>query len=76
MDKTMQKCIGYRIHRIESTPPAPTPPPPPKKIHSLYTDVVLIFFSFFSKTSASARERKIKNDFLLPLALTPNAGGQ
>ena len=75
MDKTMQKCIGYRIHRIESTPLAPTPPPQ-KKIHSLYTDVVLIFFSFFSKTSAGARERKIKNDFLLPLSLTPSAGGQ
>ena len=40
------------------------------KLTSLYTDVVLFFFSFFSKTSASenergARERKIKN-FLLP----------
>ena len=37
---------------------------------SLYTDVVLFFFSFFSRTSASenergAREGKIKN-FLLP----------
>ena len=38
--------------------------------NELYTDVVLFFFSFFSKTSASenecgARERKIKN-LLLP----------
>ena len=34
------------------------------KNDSLYTDVVLFFFSFFSKTStseATARERKIKN---------------
>ena len=30
--------------------------------NNLYTDVVLFFFSFFSKTWASARERKIKND--------------
>ena len=27
------------------------------KVNSLYTDVVLFFFSFFSKTSASLRER-------------------
>ena len=51
------------------------------KLTSLYTDVVLFFFSFFSSTSASenergARVRKIKN-FLLPhRPLTPSAGGQ
>ena len=28
------------------------------KGYSLYTDVVLFFFSFFSKTSARARERR------------------
>ena len=47
---------------------------------SLYTDAVLLFFSFFSKTLASenergAQERKIKN-FLLPQPQTPSAGGQ
>ena len=28
--------------------------------YSLYTDVVLFFFSFFSKTSASARAKRVR----------------
>ena len=48
-----------------------------RKQYSLYTDLVIFFFSFFSKTSASPRERKINKYFLLspPQPLPPCAGG-
>ena len=42
-----------------------------RRLFSLYTDVVSFFFSFFSKTSASATERKMKNYFLFPPPLLP-----
>ena len=50
----VKTVLGAGVNKVERQP-------------GLYTDLVLFFFLFFSKTSASARERKI----LLPPLLPP-----